>query len=44
LAAELALSYGAPIYGFGVLSYDYELNSHTAGAALDFETRSTQRT
>jgi hypothetical protein len=31
------LSYGAPIYGFGVLSYDYELNSHTAGAALDFE-------
>ncbi|MGC1381087.1 MAG: TonB-dependent receptor [Candidatus Baltobacteraceae bacterium] len=31
-----ALSYGTPFYGFGALSYDYELESHTRGLAASF--------
>jgi Carboxypeptidase regulatory-like domain/TonB dependent receptor/TonB-dependent Receptor Plug Domain len=31
-----ALSYGTPFYGFGALSYDYELESHTRGLAFTF--------
>jgi hypothetical protein len=31
-----ALSYGTPFYGFGALSYDYELESHTRGLSLTF--------
>ncbi len=30
------LSYGTPFYGFGVTSYDYELESHTRGLAFSF--------
>ncbi len=30
------LSYGTPFYGFGVTSYDYELEAHTRGAAGTF--------
>jgi Carboxypeptidase regulatory-like domain/TonB dependent receptor len=30
------LSYGTPFYGFGVTSYDYELESHTRGLAFTF--------
>ncbi len=30
------LSYGSGLYGFGVTSYDYELESHTRGLALQF--------
>jgi hypothetical protein len=30
------LSYGTPFFGFGVTSYDYELESHTRGLALSF--------
>ena len=30
-----ALSYGTPFFGFGVSSYDYELESHTRGAVGD---------
>ena len=30
------LSYGSDLYGFGVTSYDYELESHTRGLALSF--------
>ena len=31
-----ALSYGTPFFGFGALSYDYELESHTRGLAFSF--------
>ncbi len=31
-----ALSYGTPFFGFGALSYDYELESHTRGLSLSF--------
>ncbi len=31
-----ALSYGTPFFGFGALSYDYELESHTRGLAGTF--------
>ena len=31
-----ALSYGTPFYGFGALSYDYELESHTRGLSFTF--------
>ena len=31
-----ALSYGTPFFGFGALSYDYELESHTRGLAGSF--------
>ncbi|MBV8066358.1 MAG: TonB-dependent receptor, partial [Candidatus Eremiobacteraeota bacterium] len=31
-----ALSYGTPFFGFGALSYDYELESHTRGLAATF--------
>ncbi len=31
-----ALSYGTPLFGFGALSYDYELESHTRGLAFTF--------
>jgi hypothetical protein len=31
-----ALSYGTPFFGFGALSYDYELESHTRGLAFTF--------
>ncbi|HEY6326468.1 MAG TPA: TonB-dependent receptor [Candidatus Cybelea sp.] len=30
------LSYGTPFFGFGVTSYDYELESHTRGLAFTF--------
>ncbi|HEY1429367.1 MAG TPA: TonB-dependent receptor, partial [Candidatus Tumulicola sp.] len=30
------LSYASNLYGFGVTSYDYELESHTRGIALEF--------
>ena len=30
------LSYGTPFFGFGVTSYDYELESHTRGLALSY--------
>ena len=30
------LSYGTPFFGFGVTSYDYELESHTRGLAMSF--------
>ena len=30
------LSYGTPFFGFGVTSYDYELEAHTRGAAGTF--------
>ena len=30
------LSYATNLFGLGVLSYDYELNSHTRGAAFSF--------
>ena len=30
------LSYGTPFFGFGALSYDYELESHTRGLSLSF--------
>jgi hypothetical protein len=30
------LSYGTPFYGFGVTSYDYELESHTRGLAFTY--------
>ena len=30
------LSWGTPFYGFGVTSYDYELESHTRGLAFSF--------
>lgn len=29
-----ALSYGTPFFGFGALSYDYELESHTRGLSM----------
>src|SRR6202034_798101 len=32
-----ALSYGTPFFGFGALSYDYELESHTRGLAFTYE-------
>jgi hypothetical protein len=32
-----ALSWGTPFYGFGALSYDYELESHTRGLAFTYE-------
>jgi hypothetical protein len=31
-----ALSYGTPFFGFGGLSYDYELESHTRGLSFTF--------
>jgi Carboxypeptidase regulatory-like domain/TonB dependent receptor len=31
-----ALGYGTPLFGFGALSYDYELESHTRGLAFTF--------
>ena len=31
-----ALSYGTPFFGFGALSYDYELESHTRGLSFTF--------
>jgi hypothetical protein len=31
-----ALSYGTPFFGFGALSYDYELESHTRGLSFSF--------
>jgi hypothetical protein len=30
------LSYASELYGFGVTSYDYELESHTRGIAMEF--------
>ena len=30
------LSYGTPFFGFGVTSYDYELESHTRGLAFSY--------
>ena len=37
------LSYGTPFFGFGVTSYDYELEAHTRGAARSRSpTRSTR--
>lgn len=30
------LSYGTPLFGFGVTSYDYELESHTRGLAFSY--------
>ncbi len=30
------LSYGTPFFGFGVTSYDYELESHTAGLSFSY--------
>ncbi len=30
------LSYASQLYGFGVTSYDYELESHTRGVAMEF--------